>query len=491
MDRSHPLLDRLEATDSPPSLKSSAHAILRAAWPAVTDLGDAHYSLVADLLPLSTASQLAMLEDASPHIAHHTNHIWRDLAINEFIEVRKVIEDGQLSPDDEPESWRDQYEREEARREAKMEELLSRMRGQLQDYKDRRKTIERVDGVQLAKARKAGPAPRVKSLMDKARSNTKAIKSIYAARRRKPAAPAQPRQAHKPVPPAVPPTLAGLPARPPPPVAGFPPRPSLPKRDLLAGFPDALPEQPSGYSAGAHASTSTADAPTLRPYKESATSLARTGKLGADESRPLKRGGGPSAVEEGASHAHKRVALSPPAPSMSSASSRASTSRHASFSPPAPPSSSRARPTSSTADHARSPPPPPSAAAAPTQSAPRPRPRPVITTVKRIVAVPRPPPPAPPRSTAASPASSPPPPSTTSLSSAASTLNAASRRTSTPSGGSSPPRPPPPPPLPSRSTTAAARAASPPAAPGRVPSARSLNGLFIPRRGGPGAAARG
>jgi len=41
---------------------------------------------------------------------------------------------------------------------AKMEELLSRMRGQLQDYKDRRKTIERVDGVQLAKARKAGPA---------------------------------------------------------------------------------------------------------------------------------------------------------------------------------------------------------------------------------------------------------------------------------------------------------------------------------------------
>lgn len=111
---------------------------------AVNDLGDAHYSLVADLLPLSTASQLAMLEDASPHIAQHTNRehhpsrplcrsskphnadssparadIWRSLAINEFIEVRKVIEDGQLSRDDEPESWREQYEREEARREVR------------------------------------------------------------------------------------------------------------------------------------------------------------------------------------------------------------------------------------------------------------------------------------------------------------------------------------------------------------------------------------
>ncbi|GAA5843840.1 hypothetical protein JCM9279_000163 [Rhodotorula babjevae] len=330
MDRPHPLLDRLEASHSPPSLKSSALAILRAAWPAVTDLGDAHYGLVADLLPLSTASQLAMLEDASPHIAQHTNHIWRSLAINEFIEVRKVIEDGQISPEDEPESWREQYEREEARREAKMEELLSRMRGQLQDYKDRRKTIERVDGVQLAKARKAGPPPRVKSLMDKARSNTKAIKSIYAPRRRKPAAPAQPRQAHEPLPAAAPPTLAGsLPARPPPPLAGFPPRPPQPKRDLLAGFPDALPAQTRTSSAGAHASTSMADVPTLRPYKESAASLSKTGRAGLGEPRPLKRGGGPCAADEGAGmtlHAHKRVALSPPAPPSSASSAARATS---------------------------------------------------------------------------------------------------------------------------------------------------------------------
>ncbi|TNY19920.1 hypothetical protein DMC30DRAFT_339544, partial [Rhodotorula diobovata] len=193
MDRPHPLLDRLEAgTHSPPPLKSMCLQLLRHAWPAVADVGDAPYELLKHLLPLSTAPQLAQLEDASPQIAPYTNHIWRALAINEFIEVRKVIEDGQLSPEDEPESWRDQYEREEARREAKMEGLLSRMRGQLKEYKEGRKTIERVDAVLLARGRKTPAHSRPKTLMEKARSNTKAITSIYAPGRRKAASTARP-----------------------------------------------------------------------------------------------------------------------------------------------------------------------------------------------------------------------------------------------------------------------------------------------------------
>ncbi|GAA5879889.1 hypothetical protein JCM3774_002271 [Rhodotorula dairenensis] len=185
MDRSHPLLDRLEATHSPPPLRDTALALLRLHWQAVRDVGDAPFALLKTLLPLSSAAQLADLELASPHLVPHTNSIWRQLCVNEFIEIRKAVEDGHISPRDEPTSWKEQYRLEEVKRAEKMQAIVSKMRGQINDYKTGRATTKEVDW-RLEKRRKAAStAPaRPKTLMEKARQNSKQIKSIYAPRRR-------------------------------------------------------------------------------------------------------------------------------------------------------------------------------------------------------------------------------------------------------------------------------------------------------------------
>ncbi|BGP53718.1 hypothetical protein JCM8202_003648 [Rhodotorula sphaerocarpa] len=215
MDRPHALLDRLEAAaprSAPPSLKETALTLLRLHWPAVRDLGDAPFSLVQDLLPHSSAAQLAALEDNSPHIQPFTNGIWRRICVNEFIEVRKAVEDGRLSERDEPTSWREQYHLEEVRREEKMQAIVSRMRGQIDGYKNGRATTKQVDW-RLEKKRKSAStaAARPKTLMEKARHNSKAIQSIYAPRRR-PVPPAK--AAVVPIPPP-----SALKAKKPPPTA--------------------------------------------------------------------------------------------------------------------------------------------------------------------------------------------------------------------------------------------------------------------------------
>lgn len=120
-------------------------------------------------MPLSSASQLADLEHNSPHLVPHTNPIWRQLCVNEFIEIRKAVEDGQISQDDEPESWKEQYDLEAIKREVslhlpsadrisngglirdgankqeKMQAIVSKMRGQINEYKHGRATTKEVD----------------------------------------------------------------------------------------------------------------------------------------------------------------------------------------------------------------------------------------------------------------------------------------------------------------------------------------------------------
>ncbi|BGP37699.1 hypothetical protein JCM10449v2_001616 [Rhodotorula kratochvilovae] len=432
MDRRHPLLDRLEATHSPSSLKAIARSILRSAWPAVTDVGDAHYDLVADLLPLSTAPQLAALEDASPHLQPYTNHLWRTLAINEFIDVRKAVEDARLAPEDEPASWREQYAREERRRDDKMGELIGRMRGQLKDYKEGRKTIERVDGVQLARRRKAGASsPRPKTLFEKARSNTKAITSIYAPRRRTVPAPARP-------------------------AASVPPRPS-PSPSLARSPP---PPPPHAFATA----PSPLDSAPRRP--------SASGPSTSSSSRPLKR---PSSALDAPPPASllpsKRSALSPPASASTSRTPSAPSSRHASFSPPPPPAASAPSPPARSGAASPPPPPPPPPG--------NPRKRPLVTTVTRTVTVKRPAP-APPDGRGGS--FSPPPASASALSPVRplSTHPITRARPVPP-----PPPPPPPPPLPP--SAGAASAPPPPAAAalaGRTPSVRAVSGLFMPKKRG-------
>ncbi|GEM09427.1 mitochondrial protein [Rhodotorula toruloides] len=185
MDRPHPLLDRIGAPHSPAPLRSTCLFILRLHWAAVTDVGDTPYDLIATLLPHSTAPQLLEIEANSPHIAQYTNRIWRDLCVHEFIEVRKAVEDGTLKREDEPASWREQYAEEEVKREAKMQAILSKMRGRYEDYKEGRASTQLVNGAAQERRRKAAHGPaRSKTLFDKARSSAKGIKAIYAPKKR-------------------------------------------------------------------------------------------------------------------------------------------------------------------------------------------------------------------------------------------------------------------------------------------------------------------
>ncbi|GAA6063041.1 hypothetical protein JCM10212_001104 [Sporobolomyces blumeae] len=179
--------------DPPPPLRVLAEQLLRTHWAGVRDVGDCPYSLLSNLLPLSTATQLRQLEHLSPHLVPWTDSIWRDLCIKDFIDVRIQVEDGKVKPHD-VESWRDRYDVEEGRKEAKLNQVLSRLRDQYStiDATRQARQIQSVDGLRLEKRRKltsggggssTGGGSRPKTLFDKARSSTKAITSIYAPRR--------------------------------------------------------------------------------------------------------------------------------------------------------------------------------------------------------------------------------------------------------------------------------------------------------------------
>ncbi|GAA5917680.1 hypothetical protein JCM6882_008322 [Rhodosporidiobolus microsporus] len=137
-----------------PRLRTTCEAILRLHWGAVTDVGDAPYDILANLLKLSSASQLSLLEDNSPHLRPYTNDIWKALCVADFIEVRKVVEDGRLSASDETQGWRERYVAEEAKRELKMQAIRSKMRGQYSEYTSGRGTVQSIDGLRQEKRRK-------------------------------------------------------------------------------------------------------------------------------------------------------------------------------------------------------------------------------------------------------------------------------------------------------------------------------------------------
>ncbi|BGO89334.1 hypothetical protein NBRC10512_001741 [Rhodotorula toruloides] len=299
MDRRHPRLDRLEATHSPAPLKSTCLFLLRLHWSAVTDVGDTPYDLISTLLPHSTAPQLLEIEANSPHIAQHTNHIWRDLCVHEFIEVRKAVEDGRMKKEDEPASWREQYAEEEVKREVKMQAILSKMRGRYEDYKEGRASTQLVNGAAQERRRKAAHGPaRPKTLFDKARSNAKGIKAIYAPKKR---------------------------------FSGIGPRPSPSTAAPSALQPTAKASAPVESKPKAHVS------PVKRPAD-------RPDEPPAKRKRPLittvtRRVSRPASAVSTASSSQTSPATSPPPSSRSSSTRPLQGVRTPSFSPPPPLSS--------------------------------------------------------------------------------------------------------------------------------------------------------
>ncbi|GAA5933135.1 uncharacterized protein JCM15063_002309 [Sporobolomyces koalae] len=174
-----------------PSLRLVSEQVLRLHWPSVRDIGDCPYDLVQNLLKLSTAGQLAEIEDAAPHIAPNTNHLWRQLCINDFIEVRKLVEDRKLNEAEiEGSSWKDKYYDEDEKKQIKMKLVLEKLRGQYNeiDEKKQSRQVQSIDGLRLEKRRKlssqGSSSARPKSLLDKARSSTKAIRAVYAPKRK-------------------------------------------------------------------------------------------------------------------------------------------------------------------------------------------------------------------------------------------------------------------------------------------------------------------
>ncbi|KAM0792159.1 hypothetical protein ACM66B_004856 [Microbotryomycetes sp. NB124-2] len=168
------------------SLKQVATTVLRLHWQLVHDVGDATFEQLASLLPSSTAAQLHEIEQHSPHLRKHTQDIWKQLCIKDFVSVRIAVEDNLIK--NEPDSWRRVHETETRKQEEKMASVLKRMRGQYKEFADAKATTSQVDGVQMAKRRKlnsmvSGQA-RPKTLFDKAKVNSRRIQKIYAPRNR-------------------------------------------------------------------------------------------------------------------------------------------------------------------------------------------------------------------------------------------------------------------------------------------------------------------
>ncbi|GAA6024950.1 hypothetical protein JCM11491_001314 [Sporobolomyces phaffii] len=175
-----------------PTLRLISEQILRNHWIHVRDVGDCPYQVVANLLKLSSANQLAEIEERSPHLAPLTNDIWKDLCVNDFVEVRKLVEDGKLvHPQTTDGSWKSRYYQEEEHKQAKMKLVLEKLRGQYNELDERKQSrqVQSIDGLRLEKRRKlltggTASSSRPKSLLQKARHNTKAITSIYTPKRK-------------------------------------------------------------------------------------------------------------------------------------------------------------------------------------------------------------------------------------------------------------------------------------------------------------------
>lgn len=227
-----------------PSLKSIALSLLRPVWHTVNDVGDAGFGLVKDLLAAATAPQLLQIEENSPHLIADTEGelfqplpssrrrltplaeaLWKELAIKDFVKVRIAVEDGTMTR--EPKSWRALHEAETVKQQVsphlrafvrrsltliryqeRMEAVLQKMRGAYKSHTEDRKTSMHVDGVMMAKRRKLNSmvsgasesvsgtlrvlsssplslTARPKTLIEKARVNSRKIGTIYAPKRRR------------------------------------------------------------------------------------------------------------------------------------------------------------------------------------------------------------------------------------------------------------------------------------------------------------------
>ncbi|GAA5841130.1 hypothetical protein JCM5353_003662 [Sporobolomyces roseus] len=176
-----------------PSLRLISEQILRPNWHHVKDVGDCPYEVIANLLKLSTAAQLATIEGSTPHLTKSTDHIWKDLCVKDFVEVRKLVEDSKIEVSQSIDgSWKAKYFEEEEKKQIKMSQVLERLRGQYHDLDEKKQSrqTQSIDGLRLEKRRKLTSGgghwgnTRPKSLLEKARSNTKQITSIYAPKRK-------------------------------------------------------------------------------------------------------------------------------------------------------------------------------------------------------------------------------------------------------------------------------------------------------------------
>ncbi|ORY78441.1 RNA polymerase II transcription factor SIII subunit A-domain-containing protein [Leucosporidium creatinivorum] len=305
-----------------PSLRAVAQSVLRPLFHTVDDVGDAGFDLVKDLLALATAPQLHRIEARSPHLIPDTEGLWKELAIKDFVQVRIAVEDDTF--EEEPKSWRALHQAETIKQEERMEAVLQRMRGAYKSHSDDRATIGKVDGVMMAKRRKLNSmvsgTSRPKSLMEKARVNSKRIQTIYAPRRR----------------PGIPvPTLPAAPA------------PSAPSSSNSKS--SASPRKPPPKI---HTITRTVRVPAPPSSASSSTSARSTATASTSKTSPPPPFSPPiiPAHRAVAPLPHRRPLAASPPPSLSAP-------------PPRPPS------------HALSPPPPPTAG-------PRPSPAPGDRTIR-------------------------------------------------------------------------------------------------------------
>ncbi len=90
------------------------------------------YRLASDILEQMRPAQLVEIEEASPHLAQHTDGIWQRHTLSEFTKIRKAHEAGELKP---PKSWRTLYLKSLAEREQALAELGSRAKARYAEHR--------------------------------------------------------------------------------------------------------------------------------------------------------------------------------------------------------------------------------------------------------------------------------------------------------------------------------------------------------------------
>ncbi|KAH7341083.1 RNA polymerase II transcription factor SIII subunit A-domain-containing protein [Rhizoctonia solani] len=96
---------------------------------SVPSTGDIPFRVIRPVLERCKAEKLEQLEQASPHLENDTRVIWRKRCLDDFLEIRQANENGTMY---EPESWREQYFESLAKRERKITDSASRLRGMYQ-----------------------------------------------------------------------------------------------------------------------------------------------------------------------------------------------------------------------------------------------------------------------------------------------------------------------------------------------------------------------